>query len=56
MRWLAIFVFLLSVYTTKRELSRGDQKLIVTPVPVILMNTYTDGWINKNIDLDGSMK
>lgn len=53
--YLSVFVFAFSVYGCKRELKLGKQYLIMTPIPYILSQEYSERWITDHINPDGSM-
>ena len=49
--------FLGSVWTTRRELSKGKQKqLLYAPFPLILQSEYSNSWLDENIKPNGDFR
>lgn len=52
--YVSLFVYAISIYSVKRELIVGKQRLLLhTPVPLAFSNIYTPQWIDENISSDG---
>lgn len=48
--------FLANIYSSKRQLGISrEYKLLYSSFPVLLWNTYSEDWINKNISEDGNI-
>jgi hypothetical protein len=51
-----LITYTASIYTVKRELFLGNQyKLVLYPAPLIILNTYDQNWIQRNIGANGSI-
>ena len=52
----AIFMFSMTCYSYWRAFFIGNEcKLLVTPVPALFSNTYSEEWLVENIDEEGAM-
>lgn len=51
-----LFSFLANIYSSKRQLEIScEYKLLYSSFPVLLLNTYSENWINRNISEDGDI-
>ena len=52
---VSILVYLSSIYASRELIVYGNQNLIVYPVPYILLNEYSQSWIDDNVLTTGDI-